>query len=118
MSTSSNLLKIRTGGVIIYSIIILASATPSFSDISNSLRIVYYLLVPGYVLTLYLNEDYSVIERLALSFMLGLMAVLVIYSFNNNEQITATALAYDLIIPAVSIILVVVDYYRRTIRLI
>jgi hypothetical protein len=116
MSSIFNTLKIRTGIIILYSIAIIASVVPAFvGDISNSIRFVYYLLVPGYVITLYLGEDYAVVEHVLLSFAWSLVVVMFIYSFN---QISAFALPFALIIPIVSIVLIIVDYYRRRIRFI
>lgn len=116
MSTIINTLKIRTGVVVLYSIAIIASIIPAFvGDVSNSIRLVYYLLVPGYVLTLYLGEDYAFLERVLLSFALSLVVVMFIFSYN---QISTTILPFALIIPVVSIVLIVMDYYRRRIRFI
>ncbi|MGI0081314.1 MAG: hypothetical protein ACRECH_17030, partial [Nitrososphaerales archaeon] len=53
---------------IVYSLIVLATIVPSFAKIATIfLLLPYYLLVPGYCVTLLFNENYDILQRLLFS---------------------------------------------------
>ena len=111
MNTESLLLRIRTGIVVLYSLAIIASSTPTFGAISNTIVIVYFLFVPGYVLTLYFNEDYAIVQRLFYGVILGMTLVFVIFAV-RDETLDAFPLPFDVIIPAGTVFLILLNYYR------
>jgi 1,4-dihydroxy-2-naphthoate octaprenyltransferase len=111
MNSKYLILRIGTIIAILYSIGIIASATPSFGDIPNAVVVFYYLIIPGFVITYYFNEDYALLQRIAYSIALGLTLVLIIFSI---RQVTSDSfpLPYDIIIPVVTIMLTLFSFYR------
>ena len=112
MNILGQALKIRTGLVVLYSLVIIASSTPAYGDISNVIVVFYFLLIPGYVVTLYLKEDYALLQRLSYSVLFGLALVLTIFAI-RNETSNAFPLPFDVVIPASTILLVLLNYYRN-----
>ena len=110
MNFNKQIFLLRTIVIVLYSVVVIASSTPRFGNISNLVVIVYYLLVPGYVISFYFGENHSPIERVALSVILGLTLYLVVFSF--RQIIVGAYLPFDVIIPSISILLVLLDQYR------
>ena len=111
MITHSLTLRIQTAVAILYSLGIIASSTPAFGNISNVVVVLYYLFVPGYVVTLYLGEDYALFQRFAFSIVLGFTFVLTIAAIRNATS-DAFPLPFNVIIPVGTIIFVALDYFR------
>jgi hypothetical protein len=108
--------QIRTAIVLLYSLGIIATATPTFGDVPNIVVLVYYLFVPGYVVVLYFNEDYAILQKLLFSVLIGLAIVLVIFSLRQTTG-DSFPLPYDVIIPVVTIVLILFNYNRERTRI-
>ena len=102
---------IGTAVAIVYSLAVIASSTPRFSNFPVAIVALYYLFVPGYVIMQYVNEDYAIIQKIALSVILGLTLILVVFS---AQQVigSASSLPFYFIIPIVTILLVTLNFYR------
>lgn len=111
MSKVNRISFIRTAIVVLYSLGVIATITPKFSNFPSVVVIFYYLFVPGYVVILYLGEDYAVLQKIAYSILFGFMIVLSVYSFG---QVTngGLPLPFNVIIPSITIILILLDYVR------
>lgn len=102
--------KVELSISILYSLAIVASATPVLSNISNIPVVIYYLFVPGYSLILLLNEKYDVLDRFAYSILFGPTFVLVIFSI--RQIFVGVALPFNIIIPTLTIAMSVYHYLR------
>ena len=112
MSIPTNMTPLRIGTAIavLYSLIVVASSTPRFSDVPIVLIALYYIFVPGYVLLQYINEDYALIQRVAFSAIIGLALILLIFSL--QQVLGLLSLPFDIVIPLLTILLVCLNYYR------
>lgn len=111
MNNRYNFLRIGTALAILYSIAIVASATPAFGGIPNVIVILYYLIVPGYILVLYLGEDYAILQRIALSTVIGLAIVLIVFSLRQDYS-DSFPLPFNVAIPSVAIVLYLFNFLR------
>ena len=104
-------LKIETTVVLMFSIVVMASITPTFGDISNVLVVVYYLFVPGYVMAGLLGENYGPIQRILFSLPFGLAMVLSLFAIRQMNT-SALRLPYAVIIPALTLLLLAYRYFH------
>jgi hypothetical protein len=102
--------KLELGISVLYSLLIMASAAPAFSDISNVPVVVYYLFVPGYNAVSLSGERYNPIFKMGYSIFLGLVFVLTVFSL--RQIYTTTLLPFNIIIPTLTIFMAVYHYTR------
>lgn len=107
--TSSLLKKLLSAFIVLYSIGVIASSTPTFGDISNVLVIVYFMFLPGLAMTLLFKEGYGILERLSFSVILSLGAVLTLLAIRDMLTPSNFPLPFNVIIPLFTII--VTSYY-------
>jgi len=102
--------KLIAGFIVLYSLVVIASSTPRFGDISNVPVILYFIFLPGFSITLLLKEDYSLIGKGAYSIILSLAAVLTLLTI----QQFASPLPFQIIIPSITIVITTCYYFFRT----
>lgn len=98
--------------IIGYSGLILISSSPAIKAISNLPILIYFLFIPGYVLTLMLGENYDILSRLLYSVLIGL-ALVVSLSSLGKDLFRSTTIEYTVIIPVILILLEVYVLYRK-----
>ena len=105
--------RIVTAVIILYSVFVLSSATPRFANVSNIPVILYFLLVPGFAMTLLIREEYTLLERIAFAILLSLGPVLTLLATREMFYPANFPLPYDVIIPIFTIVLTVYYYFAR-----
>ena len=98
--------------VVLYSLAIMASVVPTFSDIPNAVVLVYYFFVPGFVITLFIAEKDTIFHKLAYSALFGLTVVYFISSVRQSIQ-DSVPLPFNVIVPMFSIALASLYYYNN-----
>ena len=109
--TANLKLKIETAFVMLFSLAVVASITPTFSGISNFAIVIYYMFVPGYTIAGLLGENYGFIQRFLFSIFFGIALVLGIFSIRQIGN-TSLHLPYAGIIPVITIIVAGYQYYH------
>lgn len=106
--------KLLSGFIVLYSIVVIASSTPTFGDISNVPVIVYFMFLPGLAMTLLFNEGYGILEKLSFSVLLSLGAVLTLLAIRNMLAPLSFPLPFDVTIPLFTIIVTSYYYFTRS----
>ena len=98
--------------ILLYSLAVMGSATPFFSDISNVPVVIYYLFVPGYCLSWFFREDYAMIQRVLFSGLLSITLVLAFFSLRQTVLV-GVHLPYDLSIPVFTLIVLLLHQFDK-----
>lgn len=80
----------------------------TFSIIKGTVAIILIVIIPGYALTLafFKKKEIDVVERMGLSFLLGLIPYVVLYGLNKNVGLpinSTTTLVTVLLITALGV---------------
>lgn len=98
---------------LLYSVLIVATLAPAFGKVMPSaLLIVYFLLVPGYCVTLLFHEDYDVLQRLLFSIFISMSLVLSLLALNRISHSFSIPISISLPVISISIIIYVYYYHR------
>jgi uncharacterized membrane protein len=104
--------QLRDAIILVYSIIVIVTIIPGFTFVSNLVFLPYFLLVPGYFVTLLLGNTGSFLERLFYTIAWSVAILLSAYSVETilpGNQL----LPINLVIPVLSIVLLVYVRYRK-----
>lgn len=96
--------QVRDAFLLVYSAVVAATAIPGFEHISSIIAIPYYLLVPGYLVTVLLRNNSTVIEGFFYSIAWSLAILTTVYSF----QTVSTGFQYlpvPIVVPALAVVL-------------
>ncbi len=107
-----SLLQLRNAGAVVYSLAVVATIIPVLGRLSNLIVIPYYVLVPGYFVTLLLRETDTVVERLFYSVAWSLALLASVYSVKTLTP-AYQYLPINVVIPSVTIVLLAFDYFHR-----
>lgn len=104
--------QLADGVIVLYSLAVLASLAPSLQRIDNVLVVPYYLLVPGYVLSVLLYRSLRKIGRLFSAVVWGLVLVA---SVSSLEGI---AFGYEIVplsavIPVFTLVIFAYNHFHR-----
>lgn len=98
--------------IAIYSAAVVASATPSFRDVSGLLVVPYYLFVPGYVFSRLIVQRQGSTALFLLSLVLSVVMLSAVYSIQNI--VAGGSVVPDAIsIPAITLLLLSINYTRK-----
>jgi hypothetical protein len=102
--------QVRNAVVVLYSVIITATIIPGFVHVPSPIVIFYYFLVPGYFATLLLRETGTILDGLfySVAWSLAILAAVVAI-----ESIGYSDLPTNLIVPAVTIVLLAYDHFHQ-----
>ena len=104
--------KLLYVATLIYSLFIIASTLPSLSDKLSPLVVLYYLLFPGYYILQLFGEDYTVLNKLLYSILLGFTFVASISSLSQLPGLSA-ALQINFVVPIFTLFLTLIDFLRN-----
>ncbi len=95
---------------LVYSLIVLSTVIPSFGKaVIYLLLIPYYLLVPGYCITLLFGENYDRLQRLLFSIFASISVLLSLLALKGLDSSLNIPSAISL--PVISIGIIVFGYY-------
>ena len=101
--------QLRNAAVVAYSLVVMGTIIPGFPSISNLIVIPYYILVPGYFVTLLLRNT-GIIDRLFFSIA---WSVAIFASINALGSIGVIQfLPVELTVPALTIVLLAYDHFH------
>ena len=106
--------KVLSGLIVLYSVAVMAGSTPTFGDISNIPVIIYFMFLPGLAFSLLLRETYGILERLSISVIFSLGAVLTLLAVKEMVYPTNFPLPYEVIIPVITILATSYYYFSRS----
>ncbi|MDG6994400.1 MAG: hypothetical protein JRN52_00640 [Nitrososphaerota archaeon] len=98
--------------VIGFSVFILLSRSPAVGSVSSFPILIYYLFVPGYVLTSVLAEEYDILSRFLYSVMVGLALLLSLAALDHDPYLTIRN-SHTVIIPIVAVLVEGYVYYHK-----
>ncbi|MDA4113032.1 MAG: hypothetical protein OK474_03200 [Thaumarchaeota archaeon] len=104
--------QLRNAIVLLYSFAVIATIIPGFTFVSNIVTLPYFLVVPGYFVTLLLRNTGSLLERLFYTIAWSVAIVLSAYSVETilpGNQL----LPIPLVIPILTIVLLAYDRFRK-----
>ncbi len=102
--------QLQNAAAVIYSVVVMATIIPGLPTLSNLIVIPYYLLVPGYFVTILLRTT-GILDRLFYSLAWSLAILASVYSLAAIGTITDVPL--ELVIPALTIAIMAYDYFYR-----
>ncbi len=105
-------MEFRNAGILVYSIVVAASTIPSLHQIPSALSVPYFILVPGYCLSLVVNRQEPLAGRLFYTIGWGIAlisGVAAVESLNPLQQ----SLPLSIVIPLITVILLVSDYLHE-----
>ncbi|MGI0091321.1 MAG: hypothetical protein ACREBS_06390 [Nitrososphaerales archaeon] len=105
--------KLVSGFIVIYSLLVMASSTPRFGEISNVPVILYFMFLPGLAMTMLFKESYSLLERFSFSVILSLGAVLTLLAIRQVIYPSNFPLPFEVIIPLITILIISYYYFVR-----
>ena len=97
---------------LVYSLVVVATIIPSFGKgFLLFILITYYLLVPGYCITLLFNETFDRLQRLLFSVF---SSVSVLLCLSALKQVDSTlSIPFAISLPVISIGIIVYGYYSH-----
>ncbi len=102
--------RLVTGIALAYSLVVLLTIIPSFAKtVTFLLLIPYYLIVPGYCVTLLFNENYDKLQRLLFSIFASISLLLTLLALRRLDSALSIPSAISL--PVISIAIIVYGYY-------
>jgi hypothetical protein len=102
--------QLRNAVAVIYSVVVMATIIPGFHGVSTLIVIPYFLLVPGYFVMLLFRYT-GILERLFYSVAWSIVILTSVYSLGTIMVIQDLPL--QLVIPALTIILLAYDNFHR-----
>lgn len=97
---------------IVYSVAIIATITPPVGRVVPTIFfLVYYLLVPGYCVSLLLGESYDFLQRTLMSIFISMSLSLALLATNHISRSFDIPLAVSL--PVISIAIIIYGYYSH-----
>jgi hypothetical protein len=104
--------QLRNAVALVYSLIVMASTVPGFALVPHLLLLPYFLFVPGYYVTLLIRNTDSLLEML---FYAVAWSVAILLSAYSVETILpgSPLLPIQLVVPALTILLLAYDYFRK-----
>jgi len=104
--------QLRNAIALVYSFAVMATIIPGFHLVPHLLIFPYFLVVPGYFITLLLRNTGSLLERLFYTITWSVALFLSVYSIESilpGNQL----LPIELVIPGLTILLLAFDSLRR-----
>jgi hypothetical protein len=102
-----SLRQVRTGLVVIYSLVVMVTIVLGIGQISGVILVPYYVFIPGYCIALLLREVNTITEGLFYSIAWSLAAVATVYSFGTLGY---GFLPITLVIPTLTVLVVAYDH--------
>ena len=95
--------------IVLYSFLVLGTATPLLSSVPALVLILYYLLIPGFSFSLLISESYGIIQRILYSIPLSTAFVLLIFAL-RHPPLSINYIQFDIVIPIVTLIALAYAY--------
>jgi len=108
-SLESIVRQLRLAGIVCYSLVVIATVLPETVHISDAVVIPYYLLVPGYSVTLLLLPKGTVLDRIFYAVVWSLVIFASIYSIETVVPGSAI-ISLSVIIPVLTMVVFVYDH--------
>lgn len=105
-SLSAPLRQIRSGAIVIYSLVVAATIIPGVG-VPSIIPILYFMFIPGYCIAALLRQTDTILEGLFYSVAWSIAAVASIYSFGS---IGYAFLPIAVVLPALTIIILTYDH--------
>ena len=95
---------------LVYSLVVLSTTVPSFGKAATFLVLIpYYLLVPGYCITLLFGENYDRLQRLMFSIFASISMLLSLLALKGLDP--TLNIPPSISLPVISIGIIVYGYY-------
>ena len=104
--------NVRSALILLYSVVVMANVLPGFNGIPHSVIIPFYLLVPGYVISLVLREDRGIVQTVFFSLVWSVVLVASVQSLAARAP-DLYNVPIDGVIPPLTIILTGYAYYHE-----
>lgn len=104
-----SLRQVRTAGIFFYSLLVIATAFPGVESISNLFVVPYYLIVPGYCITLLFPQEGTAIDYLLFSFAWS-VALLASVVAMKGIFTSYYSVPINIVIPLLTVVFLSYDY--------
>lgn len=104
-----SLRQVRTAGIFFYSLLVIATIIPGVESISNLLIVPYYLIIPGYCITLLFRQERTAVDYLLFSVA---WSVALLASVVAMKKIFPSyySIPINIIIPLLTVVFLSYDY--------
>jgi hypothetical protein len=107
--------QLRNAIVVVYSVIVIATIIPGFATVSNLIILPYFILVPGYFVTLILRNTGTLLETFFYTIAWSTAILLSVYSLETIIP-GSQSLPIKLVVPALTIFLLAYDHFHKPSR--
>ncbi|MGD0636650.1 MAG: hypothetical protein ABSA72_01240 [Nitrososphaerales archaeon] len=104
--------QLRDAIVVVYSAIVIATFIPGFASVSNLLILPYFIIVPGYLVTLILRNTGTLLETIFYTIAWSTAILLSVYSIQTIVP-GSGALPITLVVPALTIVLLAYIHFHK-----
>jgi hypothetical protein len=104
-----SLRQIRTAVIFFYSLLVIATIIPGVGRISNLLVVLYYLVVPGYCITLFFRQERTIVDFLLFSFAWSVALLAFVVAMKDIFP-SYYSIPTDIIVPLLTIIFLTYDH--------
>ena len=103
--------KLRNTLILLYSLVVITTILPSVGKISNAVVLPYYVLIPGYAISMVLRQTEGIVQTLFFS-VIWSVAILVSISSITTVAPSLSSIPLSGIVPVLTIVLTVYSYYH------
>jgi phosphoglycerol transferase MdoB-like AlkP superfamily enzyme len=107
----THLKQVRTGGIFLYSLLVIATALPGVESISSLLVVSYYIIVPGYCITLLFSQERTTAYYLFSSFAWSMAILASIVAIRDIFQ-PYDSIPINIVVPLLTVVLLSYDHLR------
>jgi len=101
--------QLRNAGIVVYSIIVLATIIPNIPNVPGVILMPYYLLVPGYCVTTLMEKKQAFIERLFFSVCWSLAIIASVVAINS---LNLASLPLNAAVPVITVFILAIVHFR------
>jgi len=101
---------LRNAGIVVYSLVVMATILPGFDLVSRIILIPYYLLIPGFCITLLLRQARTIVDGLFFSVA---WSIAIVVSVVSIEGLGYSQLPINIVIPIFTVVILALVHYRR-----
>lgn len=104
-----SLKQVRTAGIFFYSLLVISTVLPGVKSISNFLVVPYYLIVPGYCITLLFRQERTTVDYLLFSFAWSVTLLASIVTIRDIFP-SSQSVPINIVIPWLTVVFLAYDY--------
>lgn len=101
--------QVRTAGIFFYSLLVVATVLPGVESILNLLVVPYYLVVPGYCITLLFRQERTAADYLLFSFAWSVALLASIVAIRGVFP-SYQSVPINIMIPCLTVVFLSYDY--------